>query len=98
MYPQLKRLHDYYFTCRDPRDEGLVCIVHPWESGLDNSPIWVGPLKAAQVANSLRFSGIIYEIKKKHVLEHRDVKIKSGKQTVIIREFRYLREKGAADL
>jgi len=59
---------------------------------------WVGPLKAAQVANSLRFSGIIYEIKKKHVLEHRDVKIKSGKQTVIIREFRYLREKGAADL
>ena len=36
---------------------------------------WVGPLKAAQMANSLRFSGIIYEIKKKHILEHRDVKV-----------------------
>lgn len=32
--------HDFLFEYRDPYNENLVCIVHPWESGLDNSPIY----------------------------------------------------------
>lgn len=43
-YPGLKALHDFYYTHRDPDHEHLVSIVHPWESGLDNSPIWDEPL------------------------------------------------------
>jgi glutaredoxin len=46
MYPKLKRLHDFYFDHRDPAGESVVYIVHPWESGLDNSPLWDEPLKA----------------------------------------------------
>ena len=44
IYPRLKALHDYYFKHRDPEGEGLVSLVHPWESGLDNAPIWDEPL------------------------------------------------------
>ncbi len=44
MYPKFKALHDFFFRFRDPLNEGLVCLVHPWESGLDNSPLWDEPL------------------------------------------------------
>jgi glutaredoxin len=46
IYPKLKKLHDFYFTWRDPQAENLVSIVHPWESGLDNAPLWDEPLAA----------------------------------------------------
>ncbi len=46
IYPKLKKLHDFYFTERDPHSENLVSIVHPWESGLDNAPLWDEPLAA----------------------------------------------------
>lgn len=32
--------HEYFYTQRDPQNEGLVYIYHNWESGTDNSPIW----------------------------------------------------------
>ncbi len=32
--------HVYFYTNRDPQDEGLVYIYHNWESGTDNSPVW----------------------------------------------------------
>jgi len=32
--------HDYLCREKDPEDEGLVYIRHPWESGMDNSPVW----------------------------------------------------------
>jgi glutaredoxin len=44
LYPKLRKLHECYYTHRDPHGENLVCIVHPWESGLDNSPLWDTPL------------------------------------------------------
>ncbi len=46
IYPKLKVLHDFYLTERDPQSENLVSIVHPWESGLDNAPLWDEPLAA----------------------------------------------------
>ena len=44
MYPKLLALHTYLYQERDPYDEGLVYIRHPWESGIDNSPTWDEPL------------------------------------------------------
>lgn len=32
--------HHYFYTQRDPNNEGLVYIYHNWESGTDNSPVW----------------------------------------------------------
>jgi hypothetical protein len=39
-FPKLEAWHDYLYRERDPRGEGLVYIRHPWESGMDNSPMW----------------------------------------------------------
>ena len=40
IYPRLAAQHDYLGRRRDPARLGLPAIVHPWESGLDNSPAW----------------------------------------------------------
>jgi len=42
----LERWHAWFEATRDPRGEGLVCLVHPWESGMDNAPRWDAPLAA----------------------------------------------------
>jgi hypothetical protein len=53
LYPKLVAWHDYLRTRRDAGGRGLVAIVHPWESGMDNSPAWDGPL--ARVTPSTGF-------------------------------------------
>ncbi len=45
MFPKLLASHRYFYRERDPNHESLVYIRHPWESGLDNSPTWDGPLE-----------------------------------------------------
>jgi len=32
--------HHYFYTHRDPSQEGLVYICHNWEAGTDNTPVW----------------------------------------------------------
>lgn len=39
-YRPLLEWHRYLMSARDPEVSGLVTIVHPWESGMDNSPRW----------------------------------------------------------
>ena len=39
-YPKLVASHRYLYRERDPDGTGLVYIRHPWESGMDNSPMW----------------------------------------------------------
>ena len=53
IYPRLLRLHEYLYRERDPKNEGLVYIRHPWESGIDNSPTWDRPLKRITVDKTL---------------------------------------------
>jgi hypothetical protein len=36
----LQRWHEYLYRERTRGDDGLVEIWHPWESGMDNSPLW----------------------------------------------------------
>ncbi|GAA2521841.1 hypothetical protein Ahu01nite_083190 [Winogradskya humida] len=40
LYPRLVAQQEYLSRRRDAAGEGLASIVHPWESGLDNSPSW----------------------------------------------------------
>ncbi|QRP50733.1 hypothetical protein I6J71_11995 [Amycolatopsis sp. FDAARGOS 1241] len=44
LYPRLRLWHEYLLGRRDLGGDGLVCVIHPWESGLDNSPSWDEPL------------------------------------------------------
>lgn len=41
--------HRYLLSVRDPEGSGLVTIVHPWESGMDNSPRWDAAMQAIAV-------------------------------------------------
>ncbi|KMK64822.1 amylo-alpha-1,6-glucosidase [Puniceibacterium sp. IMCC21224] len=40
LLPKIAAWHDWFFRCRDPEGTGLVAIIHPWESGRDNSVDW----------------------------------------------------------
>jgi mannosylglycerate hydrolase len=48
-YPRLKAWHEYLYNERDSAGEGLVYIRHPWESGMDNSPVWDGIMRRLQL-------------------------------------------------
>lgn len=45
-FPTLRAWHGYLHRERDPKGEGLVYIRHPWESGMDNSPMWDAIMQA----------------------------------------------------
>lgn len=45
MYPHILRYHQWIYAERDPHKEGLAILVHPYESGLDNSPPWISELR-----------------------------------------------------
>lgn len=45
IYPALAAWHGYLHSDRDPDHTGLAYIRHPWESGMDNSPLWDGILQ-----------------------------------------------------
>ncbi len=44
LFPKLFASHRWWHEVRDPDATGLVTIVHPWETGRDNSPEWDQPL------------------------------------------------------
>ncbi|WP_189078990.1 MGH1-like glycoside hydrolase domain-containing protein [Mangrovihabitans endophyticus] len=46
LYPRLVAQQDYLTGHRDAGGAGLASIVHPWESGLDNSPAWDAAMSA----------------------------------------------------
>ncbi len=54
MYPALLAYHQWLYTERDPHDEGLVLQIHPWETGLDNTPPWMSEMHAHQLALWIR--------------------------------------------
>ncbi|RBQ18169.1 hypothetical protein DP939_19910 [Spongiactinospora rosea] len=44
IYPRLEAQHRFLRTSRRMSGSELASIVHPWESGMDNSPVWDAPL------------------------------------------------------
>lgn len=47
MYPALLAYHQWMYRERNPNNDGLVVLVHSWESGMDNSPPWMREVKNA---------------------------------------------------
>jgi hypothetical protein len=45
LVPKLLEHHRWWYRCRDPEQTGLVINIHPWETGMDNSPAWDAPLR-----------------------------------------------------
>ena len=44
IFDDLVRYHEWLYRERDPHGEGLVVLLHPWESGLDNNPGWMSEM------------------------------------------------------
>ena len=47
IYPAIYAYHDWFDRRRDPDGDGLVCLIHPWESGGDALPRWDASMKLA---------------------------------------------------
>ncbi|KAJ7178898.1 hypothetical protein O6H91_22G068300 [Diphasiastrum complanatum] len=45
LFPKLLAWHRWWYKARDPENTGVVAILHPWESGMDNSPAWDESMK-----------------------------------------------------
>lgn len=41
VWPALLKYHQWLYNERDPHGEGLTLQIHPWETGLDNTPPWM---------------------------------------------------------
>lgn len=41
IYSELLAYHEWIYNERDPDDSGLTVLLHPWETGLDNTPPWM---------------------------------------------------------
>jgi glycogen debranching enzyme len=44
VFPKILAWHRWLHTARDADGTGLPCLIHPWESGTDNSPRWLAVL------------------------------------------------------
>ncbi len=53
LFPRLLAWHAWFHRARDPEERGFVATVHPWETGMDNSPAWDAPLAAVVPAPDL---------------------------------------------
>ena len=65
MLPHLIQYHEWLYADRDPHHEGLALLLHPYESGMDDSPIWVSEMRKhnmpiwLRLVEKLRLSWVI---------------------------------------
>ncbi len=50
VYQALVNHHTWLYAERDPHHEGLMLQIHPWETGLDNTPPWMFELHEHQLS------------------------------------------------
>lgn len=48
--PHLIAYHKWLYRERDPKNEGLILLLHPWESGLDSTPPWIVDIRSSQMS------------------------------------------------
>jgi len=49
LLPRIDQWHQWFLNHRDPKNTGLVALIHPWESGRDNSVDWDEPFERVPV-------------------------------------------------
>ena len=53
--PKIDASHRWFHDQRDPLGVGAIAVAHPWESGLDNCPVWDAPMNRVDVSNPPSF-------------------------------------------
>lgn len=65
VFAEMVRYHEWLYGERDPHGEGLILLLHPYESGLDSSPPWISELRKHSMPwwvvaiEHLRLDGIV---------------------------------------
>lgn len=54
MYPKILAWHQMLYRERDSREDGLISLILPWESGIDNSPPLMDTLHKYAMSNRVR--------------------------------------------
>jgi glycogen debranching enzyme len=83
LLPSMMAYHNYLKRYRDPEDCGLLTIVHPWESGTDDSPRW------DSVLNRIDLNMIPTDIKTNVDLNRKDMRYQNSEERPT--EFDYYR-------
>ena len=52
---KIKKCLEWFIRYRDPKRTGLISILHPWESGYDNSPLWDKPMSKIKTELNLKY-------------------------------------------
>ncbi len=52
---KIKKCLEWFIKYRDPKRTGLISILHPWESGYDNSPLWDKPMSKIKTELNLNY-------------------------------------------
>jgi hypothetical protein len=69
LFPKLTAYHSWLYTERDPKQIGVVTLIHPWESGLDTSPPWMRALERMplpwwlRVASKVRLARVLRRLR-----------------------------------
>ncbi len=58
----LDRWHRWWHRARDPHQQGVIAISHPWESGRDNLPDWDRPLAAVDTSRVAPYQRLDVEV------------------------------------
>lgn len=45
VFAEITRYHQWLYAERNPHQEGLIILLHPYESGMDGSPPWISELR-----------------------------------------------------
>ncbi len=70
VYPKLLAHHQWLYRERDPHATGLVLLIHPWETGMDNTPPWMEEMKQNQkplwikLTEALRLDSVIEHLRR----------------------------------
>ena len=82
---KIKKYHEWFIKFRDPNKTGLVSILHPWESGYDNSPIWDDAMNNISVDKELNYQRRDLEVSNS---DERPLKIDYDRYVTIRDQFR----------
>ena len=88
MWDKVTDLHRFLYTSRDPMQEGLPCIIHPWESGTDNSPIFDGVMKSIDLSGVVIPDYIRKDLQSSEAKNHRPVKKDYDRYVYLVDLFR----------
>ncbi len=98
-WPHLLAYHQWFYAERSPHAEGLVVLIHPWETGLDNTPPWMQAMRQHQrplwikAIEAIRADKLIEKLRKDTRQVPPDERMSTAESLMLVNIVRRLRRK-----